>query len=98
MTEMRRSASGSAVELKPHLDKIDPPAGAPDGDERVTLTGTGLANVQRVIFGTEEATDVKVVNATKVTCLTPPNAHGPIKVYAVDQLNTQSNKITFTYR
>jgi|GEM_PF-5415451 len=98
MTEMRRSASGAAVELKPHLDKIEPPYGSPEGGEKVTLTGTGLASVKRVVFGSEEASDVRAVSATKVTCLTPANAHGPSKVYTIDQLNTQSNKITFTYR
>lgn len=98
MTEMRRSAGGAAATLAPHLDDIKPKVGKTAGDEQVTLTGTGLGNVRRVLFGEEEATAVQVVSPTEVRCKTPPNAHGPCQVVAIDSTNHRSNEITFTYR
>jgi len=98
MTEMRRSMSGATVDLKPRLDKIDPPTCSPEGGEKVTITGTGLTTIKRVRFGDEEATDVRVVSAVKLTCITPANAHGPCKVYAINEVNDDSNKLTFTYK
>lgn len=100
MTDMRRSTSGTSVELKPHLDDkngIMPPSGPAAGGQPVTLHGTGLAKVRRIVFGGEEATQVRAMNATTVTCMTPSNKHGACKVYAINEDEVESNRVTFTY-
>jgi len=98
MTEMRRSTSGAAVEIKPQLDRIEPAQGSSAGNERVTITGTGLANIRRIRFGNEEARDVKPMSPTKVTCLTPSYSPGQVKVFVIDEGHAESNKLTFTYK
>jgi hypothetical protein len=96
MTEMRRSSSGTAVQLKPHLDSISPQSGPPEGGFTVTIAGTGLTGVRKVIFCGQEATDVKAT-ATQVTCMAPANNHGACQVHVINNENKQSNKIPFDY-
>lgn len=97
MTEMRRSSSGSTAVLKPHLDKINPDSGPVTGGQKVTLTGTGLLGVIRVLFGAEEATEINVVDSNRVTCVTPANNRGPCKVYVKNSANDDSNQLSYTF-
>lgn len=96
MTEMRRSSSGTAVQVKPHLDSISPTTGSPEGGFDVTLYGTGLATVTNVVFCGEEATNVKP-SSTQVTCKAPANNHGQCQVHVVTRENQKSNNLPFKY-
>ncbi len=97
MTEMRRSGSGTGVQLKPHLDKVTPDHGSTTGGQEIVLTGTGLEDIVRVRFGQEEATDVRSTGPTRVTCTLPPNDHGQCKVVAFNSEDMKSNERPFMY-
>jgi len=97
MSEMRRSSSGSMVDVKAHIDTINPNRGPAGGGQQVTLKGTGLGTIEQVLFGEEEATGVQVTNTTTVTCITPPNSHGPCKVFGIASDNSKTNTVTYTY-
>ena len=97
MSEMRRSSSGSMVDVKAHLDSITPNKGPAGGGQQVILKGTGLGTIVRVLFGTEEATDVQVTNTTKLSCTTPSNSHGPCKVHGIADDDSKTNELTYTY-
>lgn len=55
---------------------INPDWGYVGGGEAVTLTGAGFTVGAQVTFGADPATEVVVVNASTITCLTPPHTGG----------------------
>jgi hypothetical protein len=56
----------------PTVSNCVPATGPIAGGTPVTITGTAFIGCFRVYFGTWWVTDVTVVDATSVTCATPP--------------------------
>jgi hypothetical protein len=78
--------------MAPNLVSIAPDEGAVAGGEAVTLTGTGFpTDVAAVVtFDGVPATDVVVVDATTITCLTPAGATGAVDVVVTFTLSGES--------
>ena len=82
----------------PTVTGINPNTGLTTGGEPVTITGTNLAAATAVTIGGANATAVVPVNATTVTCDTPPGATGPARTVAVTTpAGTGSLPLAFTY-
>lgn len=59
---------------------VDPASGTTAGGDPVTITGTNFAYGATVKFGTLDAVNVTVVNATTITCDTPAASAGAVTV------------------
>lgn len=95
----------AATQPAPTLVSLSPGTGSKAGGTPVTLTGTGfrVGTRPRVIFAGSDASNVTVVDATTITCVTPAHAAYPtfaadVYVIAADgQLsNTLTTGFTFT--
>jgi hypothetical protein len=81
------------------LTSIDPNQGL--GDDTVTLTGTGLAQVTVVNIGPTPATGLNIISDTELICTTPvpdPPSVGPaldVEVIAGSQSATLPAAFTF---
>ncbi len=64
----------------PTITGISPPSGPTTGGSRVTISGTGFVNGATVMFGSANATNCAVVNATTLTCTTPAHGAGTVDV------------------
>jgi hypothetical protein len=73
----------------PSVISVSPNKGPTTGGTSVTITGTSFAAGATVTFGTLEASNVVVVNATTITASTPPNEIGSVNVF-VTNTNGQS--------
>ncbi|HKS26160.1 MAG TPA: lamin tail domain-containing protein [Thermoanaerobaculia bacterium] len=62
------------------ITSVVPPAGLTTGGKSVTINGTGFVNGATVTFGGAAATNVVVVNSTKITATTPAHAGGAVNV------------------
>lgn len=74
---------GPAVNIRPEgvvVSAIDKPCGATDGGIDVVLTGSGFAAGAAVMFDDVPATNVAVLDPTKVQARTPPNSAGPATI------------------
>jgi hypothetical protein len=60
----------------PTLASINPTSGPAGGGTTVTLTGTNFVAGTTVKFGTQNATNVVIVNTTTITCKSPALAAG----------------------
>jgi hypothetical protein len=87
--------TGAALPQAPNLSAIAPGQGTPAGGVAVTLTGTNLNGVSQVQFGGMAASNFNVVNATTVTCTSPPGS-GLTDVTVTTARGT-SNGVTFLY-
>jgi hypothetical protein len=58
----------------PVVTSIKPSAGPTTGGTKVTITGTGFIAGATVKLGTVSASNVVVVSATSITCVTPPES------------------------
>ncbi len=68
----------------PTVTSVLPRKGASTGGETVTLRGTGFMQGEtRVVFGSADATDVVVSDATTLTARTPAGIHGPVAVTVI---------------
>ena len=84
----------------PTLTSISPTTDTTGGGTEVTLTGTGFAGdpgVISVIFGGAPATNVKVLNATTITCKTPSRIVGPVNVMITTSGGVNPPNTLFTY-
>jgi IPT/TIG domain-containing protein len=97
MTDMRHSGSGAAVAVNPQLDEITPAQGPSSGRQKVAITGTGLADIVRVQFGQQFATNLDVIDSTRLTCIIPPNSPGRVPVVCITRTNRESNALEFDY-
>ena len=80
----------------PALTGITPDTGSANGGTSVTLTGTGLANVQDVTFGGVSA-NITSASATQITAITPAHAAGAVDVKVITSSDTATLTGGFTY-
>jgi hypothetical protein len=64
----------------PTVTSVSPAEGPAAGGQAVTIAGANLTGATDVTFGGAPATNVVVVNATTITCVTPPGAPGTVSV------------------
>ena len=81
----------------PHLDAANPDKGPTTGGTFVTLTGELLQHVNDVTFSGNKASNVKAVDPSKVTCISPPGSLGLSEVIAENDAGEKSNHVDFTY-
>jgi len=65
------SRKDSLTAPAPKISSLDPTEGPATGGTQVTITGTGFVAAAKVFFGTNPATNVKLVSDTKLTADTP---------------------------
>ncbi len=73
----------SPDELTPALASVSPDVGPAAGGQRVVIEGERFGDGLRILFGTEEATDVAVISSTRLEATTPAGAPGVVAVAAV---------------
>ncbi|HEY2091045.1 MAG TPA: carboxypeptidase regulatory-like domain-containing protein [Thermoanaerobaculia bacterium] len=78
------------------VTSVSPTSGSINGHTSVTVNGTGFQSGATVQFGTTAATSVVVVNATKITALTPAHAAGTVNV-TVTNTDTSTGTLTNGY-
>ena len=78
------------------ITSVVPSAGKTTGGKAVTINGTGFQNGATVTFGGSAATNVVVVNSTKITAKTPAHAGGAVNV-TVTNPDTSSATLTNGY-
>jgi hypothetical protein len=81
----------------PQVTGVAPPTGTTAGGTAVTVTGTELNAASEVTFGGVPATNVTVVDATTITCDTPPGAAGAVRVEVTTPAGTGGLDAAFTY-
>ncbi|MBN8422717.1 MAG: IPT/TIG domain-containing protein [Verrucomicrobia bacterium] len=87
----------------PTVSSISPPIGPAAGSTTVTLKGTyftgdtDLAGATGVTIGGVAATNFKVVDATTITCSTPPGLAGTASVQVTAAAGTSAASNLFTY-
>lgn len=74
---------------------VEPAIGGTLGGDPVTIIGTGFSGSPSVTFGGDAATDVVVVDAEHITCVTPAHAAGLVDV-VVDPGDTLVDGFTYT--
>lgn len=70
----------SEPKFPPVIESISPAHGETQGGATVAISGTGFTAPVLVSFGGILATNVTVVDATTITCVTPPHAQGKVDV------------------
>ena len=68
--------------VPPKIDSFSPASGKAEGGTTVTITGVGFIGVEKVKFGSDDGTDLKVYSDTKLTIKTPkaPGERATIEV------------------
>lgn len=94
MTEMRRSMSGAALKLKPHVNSITP-TGGPAGI-LVLIGGTGFEQVTAVVFDEYEA-EIVSMTSVEIRCLAPEHPPGTCDVYLITSTGERFRAGRFTY-
>jgi hypothetical protein len=92
-----RTGGFTYVAAPPTITSLTPSSGPLAGGTEVTLTGTNLTTVATVKVGEENATNIKVVNATQITFTTPAGAAGAKDVTVVTTYGTYTKNGVFTY-
>jgi hypothetical protein len=54
------------------ISSVIPYGGATIGGTKITVIGSGLGFIEQAILGTDECTDVTIINDNAFTCITPP--------------------------
>jgi hypothetical protein len=82
----------------PTIDAVVPVSGPTTGGTSITIYGSNFRSGATVKIGGVDATNVVVINDTKITCKTPSNSSGS-KDVVVTNLNGQFGTLTngFTY-
>ncbi|MFC5457339.1 beta strand repeat-containing protein [Prosthecobacter fluviatilis] len=87
----------------PTVSSISPPIGPAAGSTTVTIRGTyftgdtDLAGATRVTIGGVDATNFRVVDATTLTCTTPPGIAGTASVQVIAAAGTSAPNSLYTY-
>ena len=91
-------ANGFTYIGTPSVSNVSPNSGTTAGGTAVTITGTNFASGATVTFGAAAATNVVVVNSTKITATTPAGSAGAVTV-TVTNPGALSGNLTngFTY-
>lgn len=91
-------AAGFQAVLPPTLTAVATNAGPAGGYTDVTLTGTNLdGGVQGITFDGAAATHIVPVDATTVTCRTPPGTEGAVDVAITTYGGSASMADAYTY-
>lgn len=85
------------VPAPPTVSSLSPINGTTSGLTPVTLTGTDFTGATDVTFGGAAATNVVVVNATTITCVTPPHAAGAVSVIVTTPYGSNAANTLYTY-
>lgn len=102
-TSATSSADQFTYYAAPIVSFVDPNGGPITGATSVTITGTnfynGATTHARVFFGATEATSVVIVNATKITAISPAHAAGTVDVRVTTESGTSATSANdhFTY-
>ncbi|WP_088001122.1 IPT/TIG domain-containing protein [Gottfriedia solisilvae] len=80
----------------PIVTSIDPTKGKAQGGETVTIKGDFFRPGVKVLFGSNEGTNVNVLDQNTITVTTPPGNQGNVDV-TVKNDDNQSAKINFAY-
>lgn len=80
----------------PTLTGLSPASGPVSGGNTVTVTGTNLAGVTQVKFGSTPATSFTVVSNTQINAVAPPGTPGTVQVTVTTPSST-SNGLAYTY-
>jgi hypothetical protein len=81
----------------PTISAVTPGSGSMNGGNSITITGTNLTATSAVAIGGAPATGVTVVNASKVTAVTPIGTEGPKGVSVTTPAGTATLANAFTY-
>jgi Domain of unknown function (DUF1929)/IPT/TIG domain/Glyoxal oxidase N-terminus len=94
---MQMATFAAASTPAPTVSSVSPNNGPTSGGTAVTITGTNFAAGATASFGGTAATNVVVVNSTKITATTPAHAAGAVTVTVT--VNGQSGSLAngFTY-
>lgn len=81
----------------PTVSSCTPNEGSANGGQSITnLAGTGFLAGATVTFGGTSATNVSVVNSTKITCTTPAHSAGAVTI-RVTNTDTQYGELAVGY-
>ncbi|MBE2285889.1 MAG: IPT/TIG domain-containing protein [Prosthecobacter sp.] len=81
----------------PTVASIAPASGPTSGGTSVTITGTNFTGATGVTLGGSAATNVSVVNATTITCITPARSAGAASVVVTTPGGSNSVNSLFSY-
>ncbi|MGH9176652.1 MAG: IPT/TIG domain-containing protein, partial [Vicinamibacterales bacterium] len=81
----RNVTLGYVVAVSPTVTAVTPATGTADGGTAVTIDGTNFAVGASVTIGGTAATNVTVVNGTRITATTPAHAAGAVDVVVTNQ-------------
>ncbi|MGG0937241.1 IPT/TIG domain-containing protein [Brevibacillus centrosporus] len=81
----------------PIVTSIENSFGHPNGGETVTITGSNFRAGATVKFGDKLATNVQVVDSTKITAVTPANVQGT-SIVTVTNLDGQKATASYQYK
>lgn len=81
------------------LPTVSPTTGGVAGGTAVTLTGTNfpVGTTPIVLFGTVAASNVVVVSATSITCVSPANPAGAVGITINGATGSVTKPTAFTY-
>jgi hypothetical protein len=82
--------------VAPTLTGLSPASGPVSGGNTVTITGTNLAGVTQVKFGSTPATSFTVASGSQVNAVAPPGAPGTVQV-TVTTSSITSNGLAYAY-
>ena len=98
LSDIVRTSFPTIPTSDPTITDISPAAGSVSGGTEVTIAGAEFATGATVTFGGVSATEIVVVSATEITCVTPAGAAGAVDVVIT---NTDTGTVTevdgFTY-
>jgi hypothetical protein len=88
-----------AFTMPPAVAALSPASGPAAGRTTVTITGTGLQNVDSVHFGAATATSLRAVSPTELTAVSPAGAPGAVAVMVTTDRGTSASTAAarFTY-
>ena len=94
LTNCTDATGGAAA---PQLTSCQPTSGPAAGGTTLNLGGAGLAGTLLVAVGQQQATNVVVVDDTKVTCKTPSGEGSNLTVMLADASGQSSLAGVFNY-
>ena len=68
------------VIVLPSIQGMTPQTGSTAGFTEVAITGTGLQNITSVQFSGVEAWHLKIIDDTRIECLSPKTSTGPVTI------------------
>ncbi|MHC4821742.1 MAG: IPT/TIG domain-containing protein, partial [Planctomycetota bacterium] len=88
------ATAGHSYVGPPTLSNVTPDLSPLAGGVEITITGSGFRDGATVSLGGIAATDVDVVNATTITCMTPANTVGGMDIVVTDEFDQDSDPLS----